>query len=94
MRRRDALSAIASAVAAAGASEFFGEWLRAAESHSFAPPEPDRFRDYQPQFFSREEFTALEAFTAILIPSDETPGAREAHVVPFIDFVVNAAAEY
>lgn len=36
----------------------------------------------------------LDAFTAILIPTDDTPGAREAHVVPFIDFVVNAAAEY
>lgn len=36
----------------------------------------------------------LDAFTSILIPSDDTPGAREAHVPAFIDFVVNAAAEY
>jgi NAD(P)-dependent dehydrogenase (short-subunit alcohol dehydrogenase family) len=94
MTRRDAMSAIACAVAAAGASEFFGGWLRAAESHSFAPPEPDRFTNYKPKFFSAEELTILDEFTAILIPSDETPGAREAHVAAFIDFVVDAAAEY
>jgi hypothetical protein len=94
MTRRDALSAIAYAVTAAGAPEFFGQWLRAAESHSTAPPEPDRWTNYTPKFFSAEEMKMLEEFTAILIPSDETPGAREAHVAPFIDFVVNAAAEY
>lgn len=31
---------------------------------------------------------------AILIPADETPGAREAHAAEFADFFVNAAAEY
>ena len=36
----------------------------------------------------------LEAFSAILIPTDDTPGAREAHVAHFIDFVIDAAAEH
>ena len=99
MTRRDAISAIASAAAVAGAPEFLKAWLRGADTHtheaqSFAPPERDRWTKYQPQFFSREEMEMLDAFTAILIPTDETPGAREAHVVPFIDFVVNAAAEF
>jgi hypothetical protein len=61
---------------------------------SHAPPEPDRWTSYTPKFFSAEDFRNLDAFTAILIPTDETPGAREAHVTAFIDFVVNAAAEY
>ncbi len=98
------------AATVAAAPEFLNAWLRAGESHSgagasaalshsvagasAAPPEPDRWTNYRPAFFSREEFAALDAFTAILIPSDDTPGAREAHVAPFIDFVVNAAAEY
>lgn len=30
----------------------------------------------------------------ILIPTDDTPGAREAHTAAFADFLVNAAAEY
>jgi hypothetical protein len=83
---------MARAAAAAGASEFFADWARAAHAH--APPEPDRFRSYAPKFFSPEEFRTLDAFTNVLIPTDDTPGAREAHVAPFIDFVVNAAAEY
>jgi hypothetical protein len=77
----------------AAAPEFLKAWL-AHDSHSFAPPEPDRWTNYVPKFFSREEMPILDTFTAILIPADETPGAREAHVVPFIDFVVAAAAEY
>ncbi len=80
------------AAAVTGGPEFFASWLQA--STSTAPPAPDRWSHYQPKFFPPEEFEILDAFTAILIPSDETPGAREAHVAPFIDFVVNAAAEY
>ena len=47
-----------------------------------------------PKFFSTAEFQKLETFTTILIPTDDTPGAKEAQVAPFIDFVVNASAEY
>lgn len=92
--RRDAAWAVVRAAALAGAPAFFDAWLRAAHAEHFAPPEPDRWTNYQPKFFSHEEIATLDAFTEILIPADETPGAREAHVVPFIDFVVNAAAEY
>jgi len=103
MTRRDASWMILRAAAAAGGSEFFASWIAAGQpsppSHAhgenpFAPPEPDRWRSYRPQFFSPEEFEILDRFTELLIPTDETPGAREAHVAPFIDFVVNAAAEY
>ena len=37
------------------------------------------------RFFSPEEAADLKAFAAQVIPSDETPGANEAHVVYFID---------
>jgi Gluconate 2-dehydrogenase subunit 3 len=37
------------------------------------------------QFFVPEEAVEIEALTACIIPSDETPGAREAGVVYFID---------
>lgn len=102
MTRRDAVWAILRAAAVAGGQEFFSDWMDAAQvvSHSahahtsHAPSEPDRWTDYTPKFFSAEDFRNLDAFTVILIPTDETPGAREAHVTAFIDFVVNAAAEY
>ena len=96
LSRRDLGWVVTRAAAAAGGQQFFSGWLRAAETHahSQAPPEPDRWSKYQRQFFSTEEYQAIAAFSEILIPSDDTPGAREAHVAPFIDFVVFSAAEY
>jgi O-glycosyl hydrolase len=87
------------ATAVAGGSDFFSAWLTAAESaqhepHSDAPRDPHDWSAYQPKFFSRQAVATLDAFTRILIPTDETPGAKEAFVVPFIDFVVDAAAQY
>ncbi len=102
MTRRDAGWAILQAASAAGANTFFTGWLQAAQSsaaamhaaHSAAPPDPHDWSAYQPQFFPAEDFHMLDLVTSILIPNDETPGAREAYVPQFIDFVVNAAAEY
>ncbi len=37
------------------------------------------------QFFSAEQAVEIEAVTAQVIPTDDTPGAREAQVVHFID---------
>jgi gluconate 2-dehydrogenase gamma chain len=37
------------------------------------------------QFFSAEQAVEIEAITAQIIPTDDTPGAREARVVHFID---------
>jgi hypothetical protein len=48
-------------------------------------------RNYQPKFFSPEDFAALQAFTEILIPTDDTPGAREAHCAHYIDYLLKAA---
>ena len=37
------------------------------------------------QFFSREQAAEIEAFASRIIPTDDTPGAREVGVVYFID---------
>lgn len=102
MTRRDASWAILKTATVAGGPEFFSAWTRAAEAvtthdhahASSAPPDPHDWKAYQPKFFSNEEFRNLETFSATLIPTDDTPGAREAFVAPFVDFVVHAAAEY
>ncbi len=88
----------ARAAALPGAAEFFAAWLRAADEHPHSsgptpPPEPPLLRDYQPKFFSPEDFRMLQAFTEILIPTDDTPGAREAHCAHFIDFLLQASPE-
>ena len=92
--RRDLLNLAMRATALPGGAEFFSAWLKAADDHkhgSDAPPEPPLLRNYQPKFFSPEDFTTLQAFTEILIPTDDTPGAREAHCAHYIDFLLHAA---
>ena len=96
--RRDLLDLAIRAAALPGAGEFFSAWLQAADDHkhssgSVAPPEPPLLRNYQPKFFGPEDFAALQAFTEILIPTDDTPGAREAHCAHYTDYVLNAAGE-
>ena len=99
MTRRHLIDLVARAAAVPAGASFFSEWLQAGQdmAHSHdgpqAPPEPAFLANYQPKFFSREDFDALQAFTEILIPSDDTPGAREAHCAHFIDFVLASAAE-
>lgn len=51
---------------------------------------------YQPQFFTPAEYAMVERLAEIIIPSDTTPGAKEAGVAEFIDFMVfnDAEAQY
>jgi hypothetical protein len=96
MTRRDVNWLVVRATATSGAAAFLAPWLAAQQTHhhSAAPADPHDWSAFHPKFFSAEEFQWIESFTAILIPTDDTPGAREAHVAGFIDFVVNAAAEF
>ena len=91
--RRDLLDLVARAAALPGAMEFFSAWSKAADDHQHnpAPPEPPLLRDYKPRFFDAADFAALQSFCEILIPTDDTPGAREAHCAHFIDFLVHSA---
>lgn len=43
---------------------------------------------YKPLFFSAEQYSMLEHLAELIIPIDETPGAKEAGVAEFIDFMV------
>lgn len=96
--RRELLNLAVRAAALPGGAQFLAPWLRAAGDHDHstrtAPPELPLLRDYRPKFFNPEDFSALEAFTEILIPSDGTPGARQARCADYIDFLLDAAREY
>src|SRR5947209_868701 len=91
--RRDLIEIATRAAVLPGAAEFFSAWLRAADDHqhSSAPPEPPLLRNYKPKFFGPEDFEALQSFTEILIPTDDTPGAREARCAHYIDFVLQSS---
>ena len=95
MTRRDAIVLVGRVAATVAGQAFLNQWLAAAHDNAMTPPAETRnWANYQPQFFSLAEFQALDEFTAVLLPTDETPGAREAHVAPFIDYVLSSAAEY
>ncbi len=44
---------------------------------------------YQPAFFSRSEYSTVGELASLIIPTDETPGAREARVEEWIDFILS-----
>lgn len=48
---------------------------------------------YRPHFFTAAEYPMIERLAEIIIPSDSTPGAKEAGVAEFIDFMVAADSE-
>ena len=82
LSRRNFLSRGSAAVSAVWLSAHWPAIVAAAEhahqaAKSSAPP---KF-----QFFTPEEALEIDAIAARIIPSDETPGAREAGVVYFID---------
>ncbi len=86
LQRREILRVIG---VAALASHFpgFTRWAYAG-AHApgdAAPPPP---KSYAPQFFSKPDFAVISRLTELIIPSDETPGAREAGVCEFVDFMV------
>jgi gluconate 2-dehydrogenase gamma chain len=74
---------------AAVASHFpgFVNWSFA-EGHAHPADAPAPPNEYQPLFFSAPEYALIARLTEIIIPTDETPGAREAGVCEFVDFMV------
>lgn len=95
--RRSLLDLAIRAAALPAGMQFLAAWSKAAQNHHYttgssAPPDPDLLRDYKPKFFAAEDFEALQALTELLIPTDDTPGAREARCADFIDFVLQSDA--
>jgi len=43
---------------------------------------------YKPLFFTPDQYRLIERFAEMIIPADDTPGAKEAGVSEFIDFMV------
>jgi gluconate 2-dehydrogenase gamma chain len=86
IERREVLRVLA---LAAAASEFpgFCRWgLACGHGETDRPrPKPDF---YTPQFFTAGEYATVEKLSDIIIPGDGSPGAAEAGVSEFIDFMV------
>lgn len=58
------------------------------------PSPADTESPYVPRFFNPDEFHTVEILAEMIIPTDAQPGAKEAKVVNYIDFIVYSAAEF
>ena len=80
--------------AAASAFPGFVRWACGAQQHTMSQPNlAPPAQVYHPQFFTPPEFAMLDRLTELIIPRDESPGARDAGVAEFIDFMVASDAE-
>ncbi len=88
IERREILRAMAIA-AAASSFPGFERWAFAHDhaAHQSKADPSQVAKQYKPQFFSPHEYQTMTILTELIIPSDETPGAREAGVGEFIDFM-------
>jgi hypothetical protein len=87
IERREMLRVLAMA-AAAGQFPGFHRWAFACGHHGEGDVIPAPAARYTPQFFTADEYATLDQLTALILPSDGTPGARDAGVSEFIDFMV------
>ena len=79
MQRREFVEAMAAALAAALGAAKWAE-LSAASAYAAEVPGSAPF-----EYLTAEQARLLDAITSLIVPTDDTPGAREAHVVRFID---------
>lgn len=86
LERREILRAMA---LAAAASQFpgFHRWAFAC-AHVGAAAQESQPAGYTPQFLTPLEYKMVERLSEMILPSDGSPGAREAGVSEFIDFMV------
>ena len=88
LERREVLRILAMA---AGASTYpgFSRWSFAC-GHGGSGVIQVKRPSYAPRFFSADEYATVERQAHVIIPSDGSPGAREAGVSEFIDFMVSS----
>lgn len=102
--RRNVLKYGGLLTATAAGQEFLSDWLakgnaalaatHASDLAANESPATDAPAPYAPRFFKPGEFRTVEVLTEMIIPTDDKPGAREARVAQYIDYVVYAAAEF
>ena len=88
LERREVLRILAIAAAASGYPGF-QRWSFACH-HEGGTLLQVKGRGYTPRFFSATEYATVERLADLIIPSDSSPGAREAGVGEFIDFMVGS----
>jgi len=101
--RRTALKHLGVLMASVAGQEFLAGWLpsgklfAAKPAHMRAMQETDDTTPappYVPQFFNSQECNNGEILSEMIIPRDDKPGAKDARVADYIDFLVFSSAEF
>lgn len=90
IERREVLRYIGLASVAASFPGF-SRWSFACSHETVEGPplaQIEAARVYKPIFFSNTHYRTVEQITEMIIPADDTPGAKEAGVAEFIDFML------
>ena len=91
VERREILRYIGIA-SVAGAFPGFNKWAFACGQTHVHEPEVAAAQatpgPYKPLFFSAQHYQMVEHLAEMIIPADDTPGAKQAGVAEFIDFMV------
>jgi hypothetical protein len=105
--RRGALKYFGLLAASAAGREFLASWIPIpvasangqkdlasihGMNHSRTDAEPAA--KYVPQFFKPDQFATVKLLAEMILPTDDDPGANEAKVADYIDFVVFSAREF
>jgi gluconate 2-dehydrogenase gamma chain len=98
--RRTALKHMGLLMASVAGQEFLAGWLPSARllgadpAHMRSMQEAEDTVPYVPRFFNSQEFLNIEILTEMILPRDEKPGAKDARVADYIDFLVFSSAEF
>jgi len=87
VERREILRYIGIA-AVAGTFPGFSQWVFACPQDHPPSDAAGAHGSYKPLFFSPQHYKMLERLADLIIPEDDTPGAKQAGVAEFIDFMV------
>src|SRR6267378_8014093 len=105
--RRSTVKYMGLLAASAAGRQFLANWLPILAVHangrnglvrmqgmSHSTADVERAAPYVPQFFKPDEFKTVELLTELIVPTDDQPGAKEAQVGNYIDFVVFSSTEF
>jgi hypothetical protein len=88
IQRREILRYIGIASVASGFPGFHQWAFACGHNHELAPAPQPASGPYQPLFFSQQHYRMVEHLAEMIIPEDDTPGAKTAGVAEFIDFML------
>lgn len=89
MDRREAIKGVAVGVGAVTSLPILNDNASAqGHQHRVAAPLVAETTSKAPAFFNKHQYATITELASLIIPTDETPGAREAKVNEYIDMIV------